>query len=160
MIIKKKQVNFKKIINIYNNNNNSNLTLKNKFKLYFLSIFMHKKLLYFRVFYKNNFYIYSAGHLLGKKIKKLKYFKKSLKNFSSIINILNKKLNKKLNSIFIFYCKNFNYKNYLLIKKFFYLIKPNFHYFITTDSWNYIKKKKKNIKRRVLRNLFKVNKFV
>jgi hypothetical protein len=88
------------------------ITKVNNYKLSYFSTYMHKKLNYFLFFFNNKFYNYSNGQLLKKKSKKLKFFKKSKKSFGFTLNLLNKKLNKRLNSIFFFYCKNFNFKNY------------------------------------------------
>lgn len=52
------------------------------------------------------------GQIVQKKIKGVKFFKKSRKSVGLSINLLNKKFKKYLKSIFIFYCKNYNYKNY------------------------------------------------
>lgn len=113
------------------------------YQFLFFSIFMHKKLTYFKYIAKSKAYIYSTGQLLKKKIKKIKFFKKSLKNFGHTISLLNQKFSKPIKSIYLFYCKNFNYKNYLWIKKFYSLSNPNIRYFVVSNSWNYVVKKKK-----------------
>jgi hypothetical protein len=73
---------------------------------------MHKKLNYFSFFLNKKFYNFSNGQLLKKKAKVAKFYKKSIKSFGFSINTLNKKLTKRFSSVFLFYCKNFNYKNY------------------------------------------------
>jgi hypothetical protein len=62
--------------------------------------------------------------------------------------------------VFLFYCKNFNYKNYSWIKKYFYLINPVIAYTVLSSSWNYINKKRKRVKKKILRNLLKSSKIV
>lgn len=139
---------------------NKKLNNNNKFKIPFFSIFIHKKLNYFLYFYKKKFIINSNGQLLGKKTKKIKFFKKTRKSFGYTLNILTKKTEKKIKSIFFFYCKNYNVKNYFWIKKFFYLVKPSISYFYITNSWNYIVKGRRRIKKKIFRNLFKNSKVV
>lgn len=131
-----------------------------KFKIPFFSLFIHKKLNYFIIFIKKKFYIYSNGQLLGKKSKKIKFFKKTRKSFGYTLNVLAKKTEKKINSIYYFYCQNYNVKNYFWIKKYFYLVKPTISYFYITNSWNYIMKKRRRIKKKIFRNLFKNSKVV
>lgn len=134
---------------------NSEKSKERNFKLLYFSIFVHKKLHYFNFFYKNKLYNYSNGQILQKKTKSTKFFKKSRKSFGASINFLNKKLNKSLNKIFFFYCKNFNYKNYLWIQKLFYLIEPTVIYAIFTRGWAYTHKYRRRIKKKILRNLIK-----
>ena len=116
---------------------------------------MHKKQNYFLFFLYTKYYNYSNGQLLVGRLKTLKYYKKSKKSTALVISQLNKKVYKKLNSINIFYCKNFNFKNYNWIKKYISLISPKINYMICTDSWNYITLKKKRIKRKIYRNIIK-----
>lgn len=127
------------------------------YKFTFLSIFLNKKLTYLRYFFKKKYYTPSTGQILGIRLKNIKYFKKSNKSTGIVINLLKKKFKKKIKSIFMFFCNNYNYKNYLWIKKFHYLINPQIGYFIVSRSWNYITKKKKRIKRKIFKNLFKKN---
>lgn len=131
---------------------------KKKFIIKFFYLYMHKKLNYFFLQLFEKFYNYSNGQLLGNQIKKIKFFKKSKKSYPYTINLLNKKLSKKLNSIDIFYCKNFNLRNYNWLKKFFTIIKPEINYMICTGSWNYINLRKKRIKKKIYRNLIKNSK--
>jgi hypothetical protein len=113
MILKNTQtLNYLELSKLYFINNRENIK-KKKYNLFFFSIFIHKKLHYYNFYYLNKLYNMSNGQLLQKRNKLIKFFKKSRKSFGASINILNKKLNKQLSSIFFFYCKNFNYKNYL-----------------------------------------------
>lgn len=128
---------------------------KRKYKLFNFKIYTHKKLQYFNILYKNKQYNYSNGRLLSYKVKRTKFYKKCRKSIGPSINILNKKFKKKLNKIFFFTCKNFNYRHYLWIKKFFNLIKPKITYFLITHNWNYIVKKRRRIKKKIWKNLFK-----
>jgi hypothetical protein len=121
----------------------------------YFSLYMHKKQNYFLFFLYTKYYNYSNGQLLVGRLKTLKYYKKSKKSTALVISQLNKKVYKKLNSINIFYCKNFNFKNYNWIKKYISLISPKINYMICTDSWNYITLKKKRIKRKIYRNIIK-----
>ena len=88
-------------------------TKKKKIQLKFFSVFMHKKLMYFRFLVIKDIYTYSVGQLFKKKIQKVKSFKKSIQNYNYAINCLNKKFRKPIHSIYLFFCKNFNLKNYL-----------------------------------------------
>jgi hypothetical protein len=64
---------------------------------------------------EDKLYNISNGQILNYKKKKkiVKFFKKSNNSISGSINLLNKKFKKKLKKIYFFYCKNYNYKNYL-----------------------------------------------
>lgn len=126
-----------------------------KIYLEFFNLYAHKKLTYFQFSILNKFYNFSTGQLLRKRIKKLKFFKKSIKNLGLTINILNKKSGKYIKSIYLFFCKNFTIKHFLWIKKFFSAIKPAIQYTVITNSWNPIIKKKRRIKKKIFRNLFK-----
>lgn len=123
------------------------------YKLFFFYLYMHKKLNYFNFLYKNKFFNYSNGQLFRNKIKNFKSFKKSKKSISMSINILTKKLHKKNKFINLFFCKNFNYKNYSWIKKFLYLIKPQINKMVFTNNWQYVFKKKRRIKKKIYKTL-------
>ena len=153
-LIKLNHLNLEKLEKLFLQIHNK-LTQNKKFNLKFFSIYMHKKLNYYRFLWNNKFYIYTNGQLLKKNAKKIKFYKKSKKSFGYVINTLNKKIKKKLNSIEFFYCKNFNFKNYFWIKKLFTLIKPKINFFLITNSWNYIHKDRRRIKKKIFRNLFK-----
>ena len=88
-----------------------NLKKKNYMPYFYLT--NHKKLHYFIFNYNSKHYVLSAGRLLKKANKFIKFFKKSRKNIIVSINILNKNLKNKFKKINFFICKNFNYKNYL-----------------------------------------------
>jgi len=133
---------------------------KNRFAIKYFSVYLHKKLTYYLVGLKTKFFNFSNGQILGKKSNKIKFFKKSKKSYPYVINKLNRKFYKKFKSINIFYCKNFNLRNYNWLKKFFNLIKPKIKYLVCTGSWNYINLKKKRIKRKIYRNLIKNSKLV
>jgi hypothetical protein len=105
--------NIKKISYFNDNLILQNMNKKTKISVKFLSLFMHKKLQYLSFFSNKKFFNYSFGQLQNKKLKKVKFLKKSKKSIGLSINSINKKLNKKINSVGIFFCKNFNYKNYL-----------------------------------------------
>ena len=87
----------------------------------FFALYMHKKMQYFNFYYQNRYKNYSFGQILGKYIKKLKFFKRSKNCNNFVINILKKKFYKNIKNIFFFFCKNFNYKNYIWLKSFFFL---------------------------------------
>lgn len=140
----------------------TDLTIKRKKNSYFIdyfSVLMHKKLHYYNFYYINKYYTISNGQLLKVRTKLTKFFKKSRKSHGSSIVALNKKLNKQLNKINFFFCKNFNYKNYLWLKKFLEVIKPTINYFIISHGWNYVHKYRRRIKKKILRNLIK-NSFI
>ena len=112
-----------KLLNIYDKN------IINYYKLYticdkyekkningdikFFSLFLHKKLHYYNFFFYKKYYTFSNGQLLKVRTKLTKFFKKSRKSHGPSIIALNKKVYKKLSNINFFFCKNFNYKNYL-----------------------------------------------
>lgn len=121
----------------------------------FFNLYSHKKLMYFQFSITTKFYNFSVGQILRKRIKKLKFFKKSVKNIGLTINVLNKKVHKYLKSIYLFFCKNFTIKHFVWIKKMFTIIKPKIEYTVITASWNPIIKKKRRIKKKIFRNLFK-----
>ncbi len=128
---------------------------KTSYFLEHFSLLLHKKLHYYNYNYLNKNYTISNGQLLKIKTKITKFFKKSRKSHGSSISYLNKKLNKQMNKINFFFFKNFNYKNYLWLKKFLEIIKPNINYYIITRGWNYVHKYRRRIKKKILRNLIK-----
>jgi len=131
--------------------------IEQSYKVLYFSLFMHKKLHYYSFFVKKKLKTFSNGQILYKRTKITKFFKKSRKSFGASINLLNKKLKRNLNKIFFFYCKNFNYKNYLWLKKFFYLLEPTINFAIFTRGWSYVHKYRRRIKKKILRNLLKSN---
>lgn len=155
MILKNYENKILKNLNIYILQYSKISKIKN-YKLKFLSLHTHKKLMYIRFLYNKKYYNYSFGQIL-KSFKKIKYFKKSYKSLGLSINFLNKNLKNLVKSIYIFYCKNYCYKHYLWIKKFYTISNAHIEHFIISSSWNYITKKKKRIKRRVFRSLLKQN---
>jgi hypothetical protein len=104
------------------------------YKLFFLSVFLNKKLTYLRYYYKKKYYTPSFGQILGKRFKIIKYFKKSTKSVGIVINLFNKKYKKVAKSIFLLYCKNYNLKNYLFLKKYYYLVNPEVGFFLASRS--------------------------
>lgn len=154
MIIKRDlQIHYLKRLKVYVNKyyNKKN----KKFQLKFFSVFMHKKLMYFKFLVKKNMYNYSAGQLFKKKIQKIRSFKKSVNNINYTISCLNQKFRKPIYSIYLLYCKNYNLKNYLWLKKFFLLNKPHVEFSVLTHSWNYITNKRRRIKRKIFKRLLK-----
>lgn len=154
-----------KLLNMYD----TNLTIQ--YKLYtvcdkhekknidgdikFFSLLLHKKLHYYNFFLFKKYYTFSNGQLLKVRTKLTKFFKKSRKSHGASIVALTKKTHKKLSNINFFFCKNFNYKNYLWFKKFIDLINPKIGYLMITQGWNYVHKYKRRIKKKILRNLIK-----
>jgi len=152
-LIKLYDLNITKLYLLY-----TDLTVKRKKNSYFIdyfSILIHKKLHYYNFKYLNKYYTISNGQLLKVRTKLTKFFKKSRKSHGSSIVALNKRLNKQLNKINFFFCKNFNYKNYLWLKKFLEVLKPTINFFIITQGWNYVHKYRRRIKKKILRNLIK-----
>jgi len=137
-----------------------NIYIKKKrtYKIQLFTLYMHKKLQYFNILYKDKFYNFSNGNLLSQKLKSIKFFRKSKKSISTNINVLNKKFQKNLSNIFFFLCKNFNFRHYIWIKKFFKINQPKINFFIITHNWNYVQKKKKRIKKKIWKNLLKNSK--
>jgi hypothetical protein len=85
----------------------------NTYPLSYFSLFMHKKLNYYKYIYNHKQTILSNGQLLKIRTKLTKFFKKSRKSIGSSVNSLNKLFSKQFNKINFFYCKNYNYRNYL-----------------------------------------------
>jgi hypothetical protein len=112
-----------KLINLYDLNltNTYELYLKiNKFtkknlpySLPLFSLLIHKKLHYYDFIINSKRFVLSNGQLLKIRTKLTKFFKKSRKSYGASISALKKKLKNKFNKIDFFFCKNFNYKNYL-----------------------------------------------
>jgi len=149
--------------NLYKYNNfyirlNSKKSQNTKYFTPYFYLINHKKLHYFIFNYNSKHYVLSAGRLLKKANKFIKFFKKSRKNIIVSINILNKNLKTNFKKINFFICKNFNYKNYLWLKKYNYLIKPSINYCIITNSWDYLIKQKRRLKKKILKNIIKNNK--
>lgn len=122
-------------------------------------LYIHKKLHYFNITPVDKQYVFSNGQLLQVRTKLTKFFKKSRKSYGASITALNKKLKKRLVKIDFFFCKNFNYKNYLWLKKLVSLVNPCVNNLIITNGWTYVHKYRRRIKKKILRNLIK-NSFV
>ena len=158
-----------KLINIYDNNL-TNLYIQyliinkqiKKNKNFFISkffLYIHKKLHYYNITQLEKQFIFSNGRLLRVRTKLTKFFKKSRKSYGASITALNKIFKKKLIKINFFFCKNFNYKNYLWMKKLVSLVNPQINFFIVTNGWTYVHKYRRRIKKKILRNLIK-NSFI
>ena len=92
---------------------NKNYKKQQPHPLSYFSLFMHKKLNYYKFIYNDKQTILSNGQLLKIRTKLTKFFKKSRKSIGSSVNTLNKLFSKQFNKINFFYCKNYNYRNYL-----------------------------------------------
>lgn len=125
--------NLNKLYNIYTIINKQQIT-DNSFLISKFFLYIHKKLHYFNVTTKQKQFVFSNGQLLQVRTKLTKFFKKSRKSYGAGITALNKKLKKKLIKINFFFCKNFNYKNYLWMKKFTTLIDPTINNLIITNG--------------------------
>ena len=158
-----------KLINIYDNNLNIiykqylliNKQLK-KSEDFFISkffLYIHKKLHYYSITPSHKQFIFSNGRLLRVRTKLTKFFKKSRKSYGASITALNKIFKKRLIKINFFFCKNFNYKNYLWLKKLVSLVNPKINFLIITGGWTYVHKYRRRIKKKILRNLIK-NSFI
>lgn len=134
---------------------NKNYKKQQPHPLSYFSLFMHKKLNYYKFIYNDKQTILSNGQLLKIRTKLTKFFKKSRKSIGSSVNTLNKLFSKQFNKINFFYCKNYNYRNYLWLKKYTDLIKPTIHHMMITRGWNYVHKYKRRIKKKIYRNLIK-----
>ena len=129
------------------------LRIRRKFHITFFSIYMRKKLQFFTFYLDNRYCSYSTGQLLKINIKSLKFLKRSHSSINLSLNSLKKKLKDGLNKIFFFFCKNFNFRNYLWVKNLFYSVKPTIFFFFVTHGYPYISKKKKRIKKKILKNI-------
>lgn len=128
---------------------------KQKYSISKFFLYIHKKLHYYNITIDEKQFVISNGLLLRIRTKLTKFFKKSRKSHGASITALNKTFKKRLSNINLFYCKNFNYKNYLWLKKFVSLTKPIINYFIITNGWSYVSKYKRRIKKKIYRNLIK-----
>lgn len=125
-------------------------------KLLFFSLFLKHKLLYYSFCKKIKFYNFSNGRFYSfLKKKKLKALKKSRKTFLPNLRILKKEYSLNLSKVSIFFLKNFNLLLYYYLKLYMRQMKPKVDFFFLTKNWNYIKKKKKRIKRKIYKNLLK-----
>lgn len=86
---------------------------RKKFRMFSFELLLHKKLQYFCFYIANKKYTPSTGYLFGSKLNKIKFFKKSRKSIGASIAALNKKTQKQIQSIEYFFCKNYNFRNYL-----------------------------------------------
>lgn len=158
-----------KLINIYDNNLNNiykqylliskQLKKSDDFCISKFFLFIHKKLHYYSITQSRKQFIFSNGRLLKVRTKLTKFFKKSRKSYGASITALNKIFKKRLIKIDFFFCKNFNYKNYLWLKKLISLVNPKINFLIITGGWTYVHKYRRRIKKKILRNLIK-NSFI
>lgn len=94
---------------------------------------------------------YSAGVLLARIVKVTKFFKRSDKNFISLITFLKKKFLIHKKKFFFCFFKNFTYTQFIFLQKIFEFTILQACYLVLTKPYNTTFKYKKRIKRRVLR---------
>lgn len=96
---------------------------------------------------------FSAGIFLLKMGRNQKFFKRNPKNIMTITLQLKKEYLFFFKKIYLFYIKNFNFRQYCLYQKILSLISPKIYYLIHHQSFMPKFLKKKRIKRRVLKML-------
>ncbi len=96
---------------------------------------------------------FSTGVFLAKMGRKQKFFKRNPKNIMTLTLQLKKDYSFFFKKIYIYFIRNFNYRQYCLYKKIMDLITPKVFYFMHHQSFMPKFLKKKRIKRRVLKNL-------
>lgn len=145
--------------NYLNINNAVALHLLNKKILYNSNIYLNlpKRQQFFNFFNikTNKFFGFSAGVFLIKMGRNQKFFKRNNKNIMSITLQLKKEYLYYFKKIYLFFIRNFNYRQYCLFKKILNLISPSIYYFIHYKSFMPKFLNKKRIKRRVLKKLNK-----
>lgn len=149
-------LNITNLYNFYLNINKQNIN-KKPFLISKFFLYIHKKLHYYNITPSVKQFVFSNGRLLKVRTRLTKFFKKSRKSHGASITALNKIVKKRLSKINFFFCKNFNYKNYIWMKKFISLINPQINYFIVTGGWTYVHKYRRRIKKKILRNLIKAS---
>ena len=143
MILKKRDSNFAKLINFYFQNKKQKKKIKKQIKkMFYFSLSLNKKLVYYRFTWRGRIYTFTNGQIIKKRLKILKFYKKTIKSFGLTIAMLNRGLHKRLKFVKFLYCKNFCYKNYMWLKKYIYLVKPTIETIFITNSWNLITKKR------------------
>lgn len=97
----------------------------------------------------------STGVLLKKILKKNKFFKRIENNVPAILMQLKLNYPNLLNKIFLFYIKNFNYRQATFFYKFIDIINPKIHLLVHRQSFIPRFTPVRRIKRRVLKSLRK-----
>ena len=97
----------------------------------------------------------SAGVFFTRMGRLQKFFKRNPKNIMTLTLQLKKDYIYYFRKIYLFFIKNFNYRQYCLYQKIMELVNPSIYYFVHHQSFMPKFLKKKRIKRRVLKTLKK-----
>lgn len=97
----------------------------------------------------------STGVLLKKLLNNAKFFKRIHTNISAITMQLKLNYPSLLNKIFLFYIKNFNYRQSIFFYKFIDIVNPQIYFFVHKQSFIPRFTPVRRIKRRVLKSLKK-----
>lgn len=116
-----------------------------------------KKQQYYNIFEyaTNKRYNFGVGVFLSKFGKRGRFFKRTAKNIPGVVLNFKRNYKKLIQYIFIFFIKNFSYRQFLFFKKFNEMIKPNIYYLWHKQSYIPRFLPKRRIKRRVLHLLEK-----
>ncbi len=98
---------------------------------------------------------YSVGMLFSERLQGMKFYKRSVRNIVPLVAFLAKTLFKKKKKIYFLYIVNFNYKQYLFLKKFYHFVSPQVELLSISKAYYLKKKYKRRIKRSVLHLLKK-----
>lgn len=98
---------------------------------------------------------FSVGLFLSKFGKRGRFFKRTARNIPGVVLNFKKNYKKLIQYIFIFFIKNFSYRQFLFFKKFNEILKPNIYYLWHKQSYIPRFLPKRRIKRRVLHLLEK-----
>lgn len=102
------------------------------------------------------FFSFTSGVYLTKMGRHMKSFKRNYKNMLVLILQLKKEYGYLLKYIYLFYIKNFNYRQYTFFKKLLNLVNPTIHYLVHKQSFMPKFLNKRRIKRRILHKLNKL----
>lgn len=121
----------------------------------FFQLSFHKRQQYFTLgmLSKKKIVTLSTGQLIKPWVKGIKYYKKDRKNIGLTVAAI--KYRFYINNIGFLFCKNYNYRHYLWLKKYIKVTNPHFSYILFTKSWPYSPKSRRRIKRDHYKEIFK-----
>lgn len=93
---------------------------------------------------------YSLGYVFRNQLRQLKFYKRTLRSIGSFIAYLKKFILKKNLYCYSIFIKNFQYRQYLFLKKFYLALLPLISFLICSKSYFIKKKYQRRIKRTVL----------
>lgn len=121
----------------------------------FFQLSLHKRQQYFSIssLINKKIITLSTGQIIKPWVRVIKYYKKDRQNIGLILAAYKHRFI--INNIGLLFCKNYNYRQYLWLKKYNSIVNPHISYIIFTRSWPYSPKGIRRIKKNYYKEIFK-----